>query len=167
MSSSWIERLKPKQRRVSFLRQRTSAHVALQIRALRDARGWSQSDLERESGVTQPAISRCERIGYGRQTITTLLKLAEAFDVGVDISFVSWGELWRRERKLASQQLAPMRFEEEALRFAEGAPIGNVVDITDRLPRSIKTSTRCVVPTFIAVANGLMFESPMMTWKRR
>lgn len=143
MSSNWIERFRRPERRLNFLRQRTAAHIAMQIRAMRGDRGWSQADLARMSGLAQPQISRCERVGYGKQTISTLLKLAEAFDVGIDISFVSWGELWRRERKLATQPLSPMRFEEEARREAEGAS-STVIDITDRLPRSTVTTVTSV-----------------------
>jgi transcriptional regulator with XRE-family HTH domain len=113
------------------MRQRTAAHVALQIRAMRDVRGWSQDELAAASGVTQASISRCERIGYGKQNITTLLKLAEAFDVGLDVSFVTFRELWRRERRLAVQPLAPPTFsEEERLAATES----KVVDIATALP---------------------------------
>ena len=34
--------------------------IALQLRALRKARGMTQRDVERLSGLTQPAISRLE-----------------------------------------------------------------------------------------------------------
>ena len=65
------------------------------------------------SGILQSTISRCERVDYGKQTISTLLRIAETFDVGMDISFVSFGELWKRERKLAREPLAPLSYEEE------------------------------------------------------
>lgn len=113
MKSNWIDRFTEKRRRLLFLRQRTATHVATQVRALRAARGWSQDDLARESGILQSTISRCEHVSYGKQTLSTLLRLAEFFDVGLDVSFVSFGELWRRETKLASERLAPMSFDEE------------------------------------------------------
>ena len=40
-------------------------------------------------------------------------------------------------------------------------------DLRGRGPVSMSSSTSAVVPIFSAVANSLMFESPMMTWKRR
>jgi len=139
--SSWIERFRPKERRINFLRQRTAAHIAMQIRGLRDARGWSQAELASRADLAQPAVSRCERVGYGKQTISTLLKLAEAFDVGLDVSFVSFGELWRRERKLASEPLVPQWFDAEM----EGAKLlttAKVVHIATRLPSVISTTTQ-------------------------
>lgn len=114
----------------------------MQIRALRDHRGWSQSELARLSGVAQPAISRCERVGYGKQTISTLLRLAEAFDVGLDVSFVPFGELWRRERRLASEILAPPSFSEERSTAERRASPSNVIDIGSRQPLAIDNTQR-------------------------
>ncbi len=128
--SNWTNRFSPKERRVNFLRQRTAAHLAMQIRALRATRDWSQDDLAAHSGVTQPAISRCERVGYGKQTISTLLKLAEAFDVGLDVSFVSFGELWRRERKLATSQLVPLSFAEEVEARSKRGLAAKIVELS-------------------------------------
>ena len=117
---------------MNFLRQRTAAHIAMQIRALREDRDWSQTELAKRSGIAQPAISRCERVGYGKQTISTLLRLAEAFDVGLDVSFVAYSELWRRERRFASDPLAPPSFPvERAAAVEKGRRLPkNVFDIT-------------------------------------
>lgn len=113
MSSSWIERFANPVRRLNFVRQRTAAHIAMQLRAMREDRGWSQSDVSAKSGIAQPVLSRCEKIGYGKYTVTTLLRLAEVFDVALDVSFVSYGELWKRERKLANEPLVPKGFSAE------------------------------------------------------
>jgi transcriptional regulator with XRE-family HTH domain len=78
-------------------RQFTASHVdktiAHQLRATRDALGWSQERLAEEVGMTQNAISRLESVGYGKPTITTLKRLAAALDVSLIVRFAPFSEL--------------------------------------------------------------------------
>jgi transcriptional regulator with XRE-family HTH domain len=66
--------------------------LPLQIRILRDRRGWSQTDLAARAGVTQGVVSRAEDPNYGNLTLNTLLKLAAGFDVALQVRFVSFSE---------------------------------------------------------------------------
>ncbi|ACV60062.1 helix-turn-helix domain-containing protein [Alicyclobacillus acidocaldarius] len=54
--------------------------VSNNLRALRLARGWSISELERRSGVAKGTISQLES-GYGNPTVATLWSLASALSV--------------------------------------------------------------------------------------
>ena len=51
------------------------------IRHLRDARGWSQDDLARESGIDRTTISRVERGIQEQLWSSHLMQLASAFGV--------------------------------------------------------------------------------------
>lgn len=55
--------------------------IQLQLQQLREARGWSQSDLARRSGVPQTTISRLERGESGTLNLAHLERLADALGV--------------------------------------------------------------------------------------
>jgi len=54
--------------------------VTIPLRELREARGWSQSELSRQSSVPQATISRIES-GTRRIDLDVLERLAEALEV--------------------------------------------------------------------------------------
>jgi transcriptional regulator with XRE-family HTH domain len=60
-----------------------AAALAPNMRALRKARGWSQSDLAREIGATLTHVSRVETGKYS-PSVDFVIKLARVFGVGVD-----------------------------------------------------------------------------------
>lgn len=53
------------------------------LRGLREARGWSQSELARRSGIVRPAISNYEA-GKREPTDRVLATLATALDFDAD-----------------------------------------------------------------------------------
>jgi transcriptional regulator with XRE-family HTH domain len=75
--------------RERFVASTLDKNLATQIRAIRDRQGLSQERLaELAGGMNQNAISRLESPTYGKPTITTLKRLAAAFDVGLVVRFV-------------------------------------------------------------------------------
>jgi len=56
----------------------TMTPITLRIEELRKARGWSQSELARQSGVPQPTISRIESRQTSAVDFAVLEKLAKA-----------------------------------------------------------------------------------------
>ncbi|MBN6052721.1 helix-turn-helix transcriptional regulator [Nonomuraea sp. RK-328] len=54
------------------------------VRAMRENRGWTQSDLAREAGMTQSAVARFEA-GGTIPTLPVLGRLARALDAAVDV----------------------------------------------------------------------------------
>lgn len=58
-------------------------NVALVISNLRKKRGWSQSDLEQQSGVSREMISKYER-GKAIPSILAAQKIAKSFEVSLD-----------------------------------------------------------------------------------
>lgn len=66
--------------------------IAFQIRATRSARGWTQSQLAKETGMTPNNVSRIESEDYGKQTLTSLKRVAEALDVALVVRFVPFSQ---------------------------------------------------------------------------
>lgn len=68
--------------------------VAFQTRALRGA--LSQEQAVEKLGMNQNAISRLENPYYGKATLTTLKRIASAYDVGLVVEFVPFSQLVNR-----------------------------------------------------------------------
>jgi len=91
---SILERLKKSpQARAQFVESYVDKGIAYQIRALRDRQDLSQGHLAEMVGMNQNAISRLESPKRGRPTITTLKRLAGAFDVALVVRFVPFSQL--------------------------------------------------------------------------
>ena len=87
--------------------------IAFQIRALRHRENWSQKELGDKTGKPQNVISRLEDPSYGSFTIKTLLEMASAFDVALQVRFVPFSELEKSSRRLTPADLAVARFSDE------------------------------------------------------
>lgn len=85
-----LARLDDKQFRHVFLREMVTGWIAHQIRVLRKQRGWTQSCLGARCQKPQSTIGRAESPSYDRLKIATLLDLAEALDVALEVKFVDW-----------------------------------------------------------------------------
>jgi transcriptional regulator with XRE-family HTH domain len=77
----------------SYAESFLNAFVATQIKAIREQRELTQSELAEMIGTTQTGISRIENVNYSSWSIRTLLKLARAFDVRLRVSFEPFGTL--------------------------------------------------------------------------
>lgn len=106
--------------REGFVNSHLAKGIAYQIRATRDKLGWSQGQLGHKVNMNQNAISRLESAEYGKPTITTLKRLAAAFDVGLIVRFVPFSEMvyWvsgtpRENKGLSVESLAVSAFEME------------------------------------------------------
>ncbi len=82
-----LESLKDQEYRREFVAERVRSSMALQIRSLREARKMSQKELGDAIGMAQTWVSRLENPDYGKMSVATLLRLAEAFDTDLEIKF--------------------------------------------------------------------------------
>jgi len=101
--------------------------LAFQTKLMRENRGWTQGELgQRAGGIKQEFVSQLENPDYGRHSLTTLKKLAAAFDVGLIVRFAPFSELVDWMVDLTPAKLTPPSYEEEArqMSFAEaqGSP---------------------------------------------
>ncbi len=109
----------PEARR-KFVESQISNGIAFQIRALRSQKPWNQSELAEKVGTTQNQIHRLEKASLAKPTISTLKKIAAAFDVALVVRFVPFSQLvdWVsgtpfQDRGLSTQSLAVPSFGQE------------------------------------------------------
>jgi transcriptional regulator with XRE-family HTH domain len=108
-----------------------SEGVAFQIRATRDQRNMTQVELARAAGMTQNNLSRLESPEYGKHTISSLKRIAEALDVALVVRFVPFSQYidWlsgtpRIDRGLSPATLAVPAFDNDpGLQEAQGKVI--------------------------------------------
>jgi transcriptional regulator with XRE-family HTH domain len=67
-----------------------SGQFARQIRSMREDVGLSQKQFGEEIGKPQSVISRLENIDHNGVTINTLLSLAKARNVGLNVEFTDY-----------------------------------------------------------------------------
>lgn len=87
--------------------------VPLQIRAMRELRGWTQQELAEKLETTQNTISRLENPKSMTPNVSTLQRLAEAFDVGLLVRFAPYSDFWDFSRKMSKDSVAVPDFETE------------------------------------------------------
>ena len=100
-------------------------NIAHQIRAMRDARGWNQAELGKKAGKLQSNISRIEDPDYGRVSLQTLIDVAEAFDVGLLVRFVSFSELLEQTADLSLEALNAPSYADDKFHLAKSAEQGD------------------------------------------
>jgi transcriptional regulator with XRE-family HTH domain len=88
--------------------------ICFQLRALREQRNWSQAALGNAARMAQERISILEDPNANtKPTLNTLLRIADAFDVGLDVRFVPYKTVLDRSTKTDMGELEVPSFEEE------------------------------------------------------
>lgn len=99
-----------KENRDEFVRRMIVSSVVQQVRSMMAGRGWTQADLAEQSGVSTARISEILNGDALQASLSTLKKLAAAFDVALEIRFCSFNELigwaWQLEH-VAPSEFAP------------------------------------------------------------
>jgi len=87
--------------------------VAWQVKANREARGWSQKELASLIGTKQSAISRIEDPEYGSYSLPVLQKIAHAFDCALIVKFAAYSHLALESVSLSPQKLFAKSYVDE------------------------------------------------------
>lgn len=106
--------LRDKEYRDAFVAAEVSITLPFQIKANREARKWNQAKLAEESGQAQPTISRMERPGYDKFTLTTLRRLASAFDCALLVRLVPFSQLIEWADQVSPEELTVSAFDADA-----------------------------------------------------
>jgi len=104
--------MQDKEYRDSFVEEHIKTGIPFQIRALREKAKWNQMELGQRANMKQERISVLEDPDYSKFTISTLLKLSSAFDVGLTVRFVPFSSVLNEEVNL-SQTLVPVSYDED------------------------------------------------------
>jgi len=99
--------------RSAFVEEKVRTSLAVQIKAIREQRGWTQPDLARELRKSQSWVSRLEDPNQTSPTIPSLLRVAEAFGVDLEIRFGRFSELLDRLGAMTPVSFEVPSFEEE------------------------------------------------------
>jgi transcriptional regulator with XRE-family HTH domain len=114
-----LEKLTDKTYRDAFVSDEIDVGLPMQLRSMREARGWKQKDVAEKTGTKQSRFSLMEKPGYGRFSLNTLKKIASIFDVGLIVSFVPYSEMIDFVNALSNRRLAICGFAAEYPRLAK------------------------------------------------
>lgn len=116
-TSSLKERLlrlfREKDYRRAYVESFLNTFIAAQIKANREKRGLSQSDLADLAGMKQSRISALENVNYSSWSIRTLRRLAAAFDLVLVVRFESFGAVLNDIADFKRETLERPSFEED------------------------------------------------------
>ncbi len=115
--------------RHAYADESINATIATQIKVLREQRDLTQEALARDAGMNQSMICRYENVNYSSWSIKTLKKLAEAFDVFLDVRFRSFRYLVESTEKFSKQALQVPSFTEDPF-FKEEQTLARQVEMT-------------------------------------
>jgi len=122
ISNKKLRKLSNVEYREEYLKSTVTAWIVHQLRALRSQRGWTQSDLAKSAGdIPQSAVARYESEEYGNWSTNTLLKLAKAFDVALEIRFVSWPHFIRETEDTSVEAMQVSSFSSSSFLAITGA----------------------------------------------
>jgi transcriptional regulator with XRE-family HTH domain len=134
-----IDEFKDREFRESYAEAFLNASIAIQIRANRERRELTQKQLAHLAGMKhQPRICDLEGVDYGKYTLTTLKRLARAFDMALTVNFRSYGELIQEIEGASLAQAARPPFSHDPV-FLPAA--GMAANISGR-PEQIDTVSR-------------------------
>lgn len=107
----FTDRFADRQYRERFAHANIAQGVAAQIRAMREANGWTQATFGNVVGMKQSAVSQLENPDYGRASLTTLKRVASAFDVALVVRFEPFSELMKHSGSLSPTDFAVPSFD--------------------------------------------------------
>ena len=111
--SSLIAELRDKKYRDAYVASQIHIGLPFQVRALRQSRDLRQEDLAELAGMSQPRIAEIEKPGKRKFNIDTLLRIASALDVGLEVHFVPISTIIDHRESFDPDSFEIPTFEEE------------------------------------------------------
>ena len=121
------EKMRDKPYRDTFVAAHLSTNIAAQIQTIREKRGWTKKLLAQKAGMSPSRITVMEDPSYEKFTLTTLRRLASAFDVALIARFTPFSDLVDWVAELSPEKLETPEFEKDSLSH---------LDHLDKLPAS-------------------------------
>jgi len=117
--------------------------IAMQIKIIREQRGWNQSQLALESEMAQPRISLLEDVNYSAWSINTLKRIARSYDLRLRVSFEEFGSLENELGESGKNSFERRSFTEDPS-FSKSAP--RIIKSSDLLWTQ---GTSLAIPSFV------------------
>jgi transcriptional regulator with XRE-family HTH domain len=114
-----LEKLTDANYRNAFISEEIDVGLPMQLRAMRESRGWNQKFVAAQTETKQPRFSLMEKPGYGNFSLNTLKKLAALFNVGLIVSFVPFSEMIEFTESFSRKRLEIPSFADEYDKMAK------------------------------------------------
>jgi len=108
-----------KEYRHAFIEEKVRTWVAAQIRAIRQQRHLRRPEFAKLLGKAPSWVFRLEDPNEAPPTISTLLQVAEAFDVDLDVRFVPFTDFLRTVDTQTPESFEVPSFDEELRALAD------------------------------------------------
>ena len=108
--------------------------------------------------MEQEWISKLEDPNYGRLTLATLLKLASAFDVALNVDFVPFSEIFNRSTNLSPENFDVPTYEEENHAIEVQAVAGGLESYAELLSPIQQPGVASKEPSVLAVTKQVAAE---------
>ena len=116
------EKMRDKPYRDTFVAAHLSTNIAAQIQTIREQRGWTKKQLAQNTGMSPSRITVMEDPSYEKFTLTTLKRLASAFDVALIARFTPFSDLVDWVADLSPEKLEAPEFEKDSLSHLRKLP---------------------------------------------
>ena len=160
-----LQSLNKKALRNAFFKGHIHNGLAHQVRLLRKQRGWTQQQLAKKIGVrSQSAVARVEDPSYDGISMSTIIKLANAFDVAAMVRFVSYGKLLDETADLSPSAITPVAFDEELRLESQSSEPISVSKLQFRANSSAQSSNISVEPDVVTLLNTYRSSTVVANW---
>lgn len=116
------EKMRNKPYRDTFIAAHLSTNIAAQIQTIREQRGWTKKQLAQNAGMSPSRIMVMEDPSYEKFTLTTLKRLASAFDVALIARFTPFSDLVDWVAELSPEKLETSEFKKDTLSHLSKRP---------------------------------------------
>jgi transcriptional regulator with XRE-family HTH domain len=106
-------RMKSAKYRHAFVAAHVSNTIAAQIATMRQREGWTQKELAEKTGMKQSRISALEDPNLGNVEISTLRRIAAAFDVALTVRFVPFSAIATHAATMSTSMLNISKFDDD------------------------------------------------------
>lgn len=115
--SELVDKLRPEFRdeeyRHSYAEECLHTMIATQIKVLREEREMTQSTLAKKAEMLQPRLSVMENADYSSWSVSTLKRLARAFDLALSVKFEAFSDVILDFEGMSKETLSRRSFKDD------------------------------------------------------
>lgn len=151
-----------KEYRHAFVEEKVRTQLAIQIKTMREDRRIGRPEFAALMDKAPSWVFRLEDPNQSPPTISTLLKVAEAFDVDLEIRFRRFSGLLKQLERLTAESFGVPSFEEEIKEgtFDRGIPTEEMGSIMEELGGRNIAGTSFTLPVPKPAMGGLFLVHP-------